>query len=253
MAEDALSERQQQVMTYVRAVLASRGYPPTMREIGAAVGLRSASSVHHQLDALQAKGLLRRDPLRSRTLELLPAGADRPPGPPPPAPPAGEGGGDAGPTGSTAGGDADSRPSGRAGGRTGGRAGGRRARAGSTMVPLVGRIAAGRPILADEAVEDVFALPRQLVGDGEMFTLRVVGDSMVEAAVCDGDFVVVRVQQVAESGEMVAAMIDGEATVKTYRLRDGRVWLEPRNGAYQPIDGERAEILGRVVAVLRSV
>ena len=227
MARDGLSERQQQVMDCVRTTVATRGYPPTMREIGAAVGLRSASSVHHQLDALQAKGLLRRDPLRSRTLELLPAGEDGAPASPPPAVPGRD--------------------------RTGGQAVGRRARAGSTMVPLVGRIAAGRPILADEAVEDVFALPRQLVGDGEMFTLRVVGDSMVEAAVCDGDFVVVRVQQVAESGEMVAAMIDGEATVKTYRLRGGHVWLEPRNGAYQPIDGDRAEILGRVVAVLRSL
>lgn len=230
-----LSERQQQVMAFVRTTVASRGYPPTMREIGAAVGLRSASSVHHQLDALQAKGLLRRDPLRSRTLELPPPGERWRDGSAPAPERAGE------------------RPEGLPAGRSGGRAGGRRARAGSTMVPLVGRIAAGRPILADEAVEDVFALPRQLVGDGEMFTLRVVGDSMVEAAVCDGDFVVVRVQQVAESGEMVAAMIDGEATVKTYRLRGGHVWLEPRNGAYQPIDGDRAEILGRVVAVLRSL
>ena len=246
-----LSERQQQVMAFVRTTVASRGYPPTMREIGAAVGLRSASSVHHQLDALQARGLLRRDPLRSRTLELPPAGQRWGDGSPPaPSEPAADGVGDPGaPVADRPGDRSGSRPA----GRTGGRAGGRRARAGSTMVPLVGRIAAGRPILADEAVEDVFALPRQLVGDGEMFTLRVVGDSMVEAAVCDGDFVVVRVQQVAESGEMVAAMIDGEATVKTYRLRGGHVWLEPRNGAYQPIDGDRAEILGRVVAVLRSV
>ena len=120
-------------------------------------------------------------------------------------------------------------------------------------VPLVGRIAAGGPILAEQAVDEVFPLPRQLVGDGELFLLRVVGDSMIEAAICDGDLVAVRRQPVAENGEVVAAMIDGEATVKTFKRRDGRIWLLPHNPAYQPIPGDDATILGRVVAVMRRV
>jgi repressor LexA len=118
---------------------------------------------------------------------------------------------------------------------------------------VVGRIAAGGPILAEQAVEEVFPLPRQLVGDGQLFLLKVVGDSMIDAAICDGDWVVVRQQPVAENGEIVAAMIDGEATVKTLKRKDGHVWLLPANAAYQPIDGDDATVLGRVVAVLRSV
>jgi repressor LexA len=123
----------------------------------------------------------------------------------------------------------------------------------ATYVPVVGRIAAGGPVLAEQAVEDVFPLPRELVGEGTLFTLRVAGDSMVEAAICDGDWVVVRQQPTAENGEIVAAMIDGEATVKTYKRRDGHVWLLPHNPAYEPIPGDDATILGRVVTVLRRV
>jgi len=122
-----------------------------------------------------------------------------------------------------------------------------------SYVPVVGRIAAGGPILAEEAVEDVFPLPRQLVGDGELFLLKVAGDSMVDAAICDGDWVVVRRQPVAENGEIVAAMIDGEATVKTFKRTGGHVWLLPHNAAYAPIPGDEAQILGRVVTVLRSL
>ena len=122
-----------------------------------------------------------------------------------------------------------------------------------SYVPLVGRIAAGGPILADQVVEDVFPLPRQLVGDGDLFLLTVVGDSMIDAAICDGDLVVVRSQPVAENGEIVAAMIDGEATVKTLRRAHDGVWLMPANAAYQPIPGNDATILGRVVSVLRSL
>jgi repressor LexA len=122
-----------------------------------------------------------------------------------------------------------------------------------TYVPLVGRIAAGGPVLAEQAVEDVFPLPRELVGEGTLFMLKVVGDSMVDAAICDGDWVVVRQQPNAENGEIVAAMIDGEATVKTYKRRDGHVWLMPHNEAYQPIPGDDATVLGRVVSVLRRV
>jgi repressor LexA len=120
-------------------------------------------------------------------------------------------------------------------------------------VPIVGQIAAGGPILAEQLIEDVFPLPRALVGDGTLFMLRVVGDSMIDAAISDGDFVVVRQQATAENGEIVAAMIDGEATVKTWRRRDGHIWLLPHNPAYQPIPGDEATVLGRVVAVLRKV
>ena len=120
-------------------------------------------------------------------------------------------------------------------------------------MPVVGRIAAGGPILAEQVVEDVFPLPRQLVGDGDLFLLKVVGDSMIDAAICDGDWVVVRRQPVAENGEIVAAMIDGEATVKTLKRIDGHVWLMPHNPAYSPIPGDESTILGRVVSVLRSL
>jgi len=120
-------------------------------------------------------------------------------------------------------------------------------------VPLVGRIAAGGPILADQQVEDVFALPRQLTGDGELFMLNVSGDSMIDAAICDGDWVVVRRQQTAENGDIVAALLDDEATVKTFRRRDGHVWLIPHNPAYTPIDGTHAQIMGKVVSVLRKI
>ncbi len=120
-------------------------------------------------------------------------------------------------------------------------------------VPLVGRIAAGAPILAEQEVEDTFALPQQLVGDGDLFMLKVVGDSMVDAAICDGDYVVIRSQNTCEQGEIVAAMIDGEATVKTFKKRDGHVWLLPANSSYAPILGDEATILGKVTAVLRSL
>jgi repressor LexA len=120
-------------------------------------------------------------------------------------------------------------------------------------VPVVGRIAAGGPILAEQLVEDVFPLPRALVGEGTLFMLRVVGDSMIDAAISDGDWVVVRQQATAENGEIVAAMIDGEATVKTWRRRDGHIWLLPHNPAYSPIPGDDATVLGRVVTVLRKI
>ena len=123
----------------------------------------------------------------------------------------------------------------------------------AAFVPVVGRIAAGIPITAEQQVEDVFALPRQIVGKGELFLLRVVGESMIDAAICDGDWVVVRSQRNAENGDIVAAMLDGEATVKTFRKRDGHIWLLPRNSDFEPILGDEAEILGKVVAVLRSI
>lgn len=228
---DGLTARQRLVLETIRDAVDRRGYPPSMREIGEAVGLTSPSSVAHQLGTLERKGYLRRDPNRPRAIEVTI------PGEPRPARPSAAGvGAGAHATDDTADptGFGDERPL-------------------PSYVPLVGRIAAGGPILAEQAVEDVFPLPRQLVGDGTLFLLKVAGDSMVEAAICDGDWVVVRQQPVADNGEIVAAMIDGEATVKTLKRRDGHVWLLPHNVAYQPIPGDEATILGRVVAVLRRV
>ena len=118
---------------------------------------------------------------------------------------------------------------------------------------MVGRIAAGGPILAEERIEDVFPLPKELVGDGTLFLLEVVGESMIDAAICSGDYVVVRQQPTAENGEIVAALIDGEATVKTFQRKSGKVWLLPHNDAFEPIDGTHATILGKVTTVLRRV
>ena len=213
---DGLTQRQRRVLEVIRDSIERRGYPPSVREIGEAVGLSSASSVAHQLSVLQRKGWLRRDPNRPRALDVRLPGEHAVS-----APPVLPGTDEAAPA--------------------------------PTYVPLVGRIAAGGPVLAEQAVEDVFPLPRELVGEGTLFMLKVVGDSMVEAAICDGDWVVVRQQPTAENGEIVAAMIDGEATVKTYKRRDGHVWLLPHNPAYEPIPGDDATVLGRVVSVLRRV
>ncbi|MGY1858133.1 transcriptional repressor LexA [Modestobacter sp. SYSU DS0290] len=227
-AGDGLTQRQRRVLEVIRDSIERRGYPPSVREIGEAVGLSSASSVAHQLSVLQRKGWLRRDPNRPRALDVrLP----------------GENGAATGP-------DASVEALAAAGAATGVDEAGAPA---PTYVPLVGRIAAGGPVLAEQAVEEVFPLPRELVGEGTLFMLKVTGDSMVEAAICDGDWVVVRQQPNAENGEIVAAMIDGEATVKTYKRRDGHVWLMPHNPAYAPIPGDDATVLGRVVTVLRRV
>jgi repressor LexA len=120
-------------------------------------------------------------------------------------------------------------------------------------VPVLGRIAAGGPILAEQSVEAMFPLPRDIVGEGNLFSLRVVGDSMVDAAICDGDWVVIRQQPSCDNGDIVAALIDDEATVKTFKRRDGHVWLMPHNPAYSPILGDNAQILGKVVSVLRKL
>lgn len=224
---DRLTPRQRRVLDTIRESVESRGYPPTMREIGEAVGLASPSSVKHQLTTLERKGYLRRDPNRPRAIEVVDTDAEAL---------AVEGTPSVGPAlqavVDAASDDDAPAPS---------------------YVPLVGRIAAGGPILAEQVVEDVFPLPRQVVGDGELFLLKVAGDSMIDAAICDGDWVVVRRQPVAENGEVVAAMIDGEATVKSFKQSDGHVWLLPQNAAYAPIPGDAAQVLGRVVAVLRSL
>jgi len=224
-----LTWRQRRILQVIRESVQRRGYPPSMREIGEAVGLTSTSSVSYQLSTLQNKGYLRRDPNRPRAVEV------RLPGKPPVRAEA------------TAAGT-DEAIADDVGGRTVAEA----ARE-TAYVPLVGRIAAGGPILAEELVEDVFPLPKQVVGEGTLFLLKVAGDSMIEAAIADGDWVVVRQQPVADNGDIVAAMIDGEATVKTFKRKDGRVWLMPHNEAYDPIPGDEATVLGRVVAVLRRV
>jgi len=220
--ESGLTPRQRKVLEVIRASVEERGYPPTVREIGEAVGLTSTSSVSHQLTTLQKKGFLRRDPSRPRAVDVRMPGESHPQGPAVPH-------------------QEDDEAAARA------------ARPQPAYVPVIGRIAAGGPVLAEQAVEDVFPLPRELVGSGTLFMLKVVGDSMVDAAIADGDWVVVRQQPNAENGDIVAAMIDGDATVKTFKRRDGHVWLLPHNPAYAPIPGDEATILGRVVTVLRKV
>lgn len=218
---DALTERQKNVLLYIHDTVRGRGYPPSIREIGDAVGLQSTSSVAHQLRTLEKKGFLTRDPHKPRAVDVhgVPGQKSRPrrvAAAPSPVPSA-EGVSQA------------------------------------VYVPLLGRIAAGGPILAEQAVEEVMPLPQDMVGGGELFMLRVVGESMVDAAICDGDFVVVRRQNVAENGEIVAAMIDGEATVKTFRRDATGIWLIPHNEAFSPIPGEQATILGKVVTVFRKL
>lgn len=206
----ALTMRQRKVLQVIRESIAQRGYPPSVREIGELVGLKSPSSVAYQLDALQRKGLLRKDANRPRAVDIRPAEEV--------ADDAARGG----------------RPA-------------------PAYVPMVGRIAAGGPILAEQSIEDVYPLPREIVGEGSTFLLRVVGDSMQDAAITDGDWVVVRQQPTAETGDIVAAMIDGEATVKTLRRQDGHLWLIPHNPAYEPIAADDATVLGKVVAVIRKI
>ncbi|MCP8996399.1 transcriptional repressor LexA [Rothia sp. P3C3.S176] len=217
----ALTARQQKILDAIRTEIEQKGYPPSMRQIGDMVGLASLSSVTHQLGRLETMGYIRRDPKLPRAIEVLDENG-------------------VGMHGSSSSslpelpnfevGDEDLVP-----------------------VPLVGRIAAGGPITAEQSVEDVFALPRQLVGSGKLFMLKVKGDSMIDAAICDGDWVVVREQHTADNGDIVAALLDDEATVKVFRQVDGHTWLMPRNSNYEPIMGDRATVMGKVVSVLRSL
>jgi repressor LexA len=204
----ALPERQQRILVVIRDWVTRHGYPPSSRQLGDAVGLRSSSSVSKHLASLEEKGFLRRSPSVSRPIDVRMFLQES----------------------STQSMSDDNVP-----------------------VPVVGDIAAGTPISAIEHVDDVMQLPRGLTGRGTVFGLRVRGESMIDAAICDGDIVVVRQQTEAHSGQIVAAMIDEEATVKVYRRRNGHVYLEPRNPAYDVIDGDNASILGVVVSVLRSV
>ena len=208
-----LSSRQRQVLDYIRSTVADRGYPPSVREIGEAVGLSSPSTVHAHLSTLVREGYLRRDPAKPRAIEVL------------------------GPDDSAI----ASTP--------------QVERSDLRDVPLVGRIAAGSPILAEEDVEEVFSLPQELVGRGPVFMLRVTGESMMDAGILDGDLVVVRRQADASDGEIVAALVDGEeATVKRLHRRDGRVVLRAENPAFDDLVYDRGvEIIGKVVSVLRRL
>lgn len=225
-----LTERQRRILEFISDCVKLRGYPPSIREICDAVGLNSTSSVAYQLRELERKGFVRRDPHKPRTVNIREdksinaLSSQKKPGPKPRK-------------------DRDSantlelpehldKP---------------------TYVPIVGQIAAGAPILAEQNIEDHMALPRQLVGDGDLYMLRVVGESMVDAGIFDGDWVVVRSQQSAEQGDFVAAMIDEEATVKEWVEDATGRWLYPHNDNFSPISAERATILGKVVSVLRRL
>jgi repressor LexA len=215
-----LTRRQQAILDVIRDSVERRGYPPSIREICESAGLASTSSVAHQLAMLERKGFLRRDANRPRAVDVR-----------------GTEGLDKAKAARRALAVTDDAPRGDA----------------PVFVPVIGRIAAGGPILAEQMIEDVFPLPKLLVGEGTLFLLKVVGDSMIDAAISDGDWVVVRQQPEAENGDIVAAMIDGEATVKTFRRRDGQVWLLPHNPAYAPIPAADATIVGKVVTVLRKL
>ena len=206
-----LTTRQRQILDYILATVANRGYPPSVREIGEAVGLSSPSTVHSHLSALTKSGHLRRDPSKPRAIEVIDDGLSH-----------------------------DERSLFRAPVRD---------------VPLVGRIAAGSPILAEQDIEEIYPLPTELVGNDPVFMLNVRGDSMIDAGVFDGDYVVVRRQQTARDGQMVAALVDGEeATVKRIQRMDGRVILKADNRDYPPmVFSDGVEILGVVVAVLRRI
>lgn len=214
---DGLTDRQRKILNVIQDAVKDRGFPPTVREIADLVGLASPASVAHQLSALERKGFIKRDPNSPRAIDLtLP------------------------------------NKSGVAiDGLVGGIEGEQTPEA--AFVPLVGRIAAGGPILAEESIEAIYPLPKELVGNGELFMLEVVGDSMIDAAICHGDKVVVRKQDDAQNGEIVAALLGDEATVKTLKRKDGHVWLLPANPNYQPINGDHAKILGRVVTVMRKI
>ena len=196
-----LTVQQRRIMSVIRQWVSEHGYPPTVREIGAAVGLVSPSSVAHHLKNLENLGLIRREPRGPRTVGLLAEEGARP----------------------------------------------------VRTVPLLGTIAAGTPILASQEVEENLVLSTELAGTGEVFALRVKGESMIDAAICDGDIVIVQRQPVAENGDIVAAMIDEEATVKMFRAREGRIELVPRNPLFDVIAGEDVVILGKVVAVIRRL
>ena len=209
-----LTDRQSQVLRFIAETVAERGYPPSVREIGDALGLASSSTVHSHIQSLQRLGFIRVDPTKPRAIELLYDPETELP----------------------------------------------RERSTARSVPLLGRIAAGAPILAEEHVEEIYPMPADLVGDGNVFMLEVHGDSMIEAGIFDRDFVIVRQQPTAHSGEIVAALLPSEygdapeATVKRIRHRGSAVILEPANPALDPFEAPPGtEVIGKVVAVFRQL
>jgi repressor LexA len=203
MVDLDLTKRQKEIFDYIRKYAAKTGYPPTVREIGKAVGLHSSSTVHAHLSNLEKIGLLRRDPTKPRAIEVLVDKAKK-----------------------------VIQPSG---------------------LPLVGQVAAGEPILAEENIEDYLEVPDVIGGETGDYILRVRGDSMIGAGILEDDFVVVRPSEVADNGEIVVALIDDEATVKSFYREKDKVRLEPANKAYKPIRSNDVHLLGRVVGVFRSV
>lgn len=224
---ESLTDRQRKIMDAIQQCLEEHGFPPSFREIGEAVGLRSPSSVKHQLRALEMKGLIRISANKGRAIEVI--------------------------------GDFLQKNKEKAQELLAKQSAidvsmyNNESLINSHDVPLVGRIAAGAPITAEQHVEDVMRLPERLTGSGNLFMLEVHGDSMIDAAICDGDYVVVREQNQATNGDIVAALLDNEATVKTFRKENGHVWLMPHNPAYSPIDGSHAKIMGKVVTILRKI
>ena len=196
----ASHENQQRILDFIKSEIEDKGYPPSVREICAAVGLRSTSTVHAHLNHLEEKGLIRRDSTKPRALEVLDGTQAR--------------------------------------GRS---------------VPLVGRVTAGQPILAIENIEEYLSLPQSVLGQGEMFSLRVEGESMIDAGIMDGDIVVLRQQDTAENGEIVVAMTpEDEATLKRIFYEDGRVRLQPENATMAPIYVDNVTVLGKLVALIRQ-
>ncbi len=200
----AMSSRQEQILDYIKAETETQGYPPSVREIGRAVGLKSTSTVHGHLAQLERKGYIRRDSSKPRAIEVLPAAGVLP-------------------------------------------------RSASVTVPLVGRVTAGLPVLAVENIEDYFPLPKDFGEQGTLFMLRVTGDSMIEAGILDGDYVIVRQQENAENGEIVVALLEDEATVKRFFKEKDKLRLQPENRFMDPIIVEDASILGKVIGVVRRI
>ncbi|WIM66780.1 transcriptional repressor LexA [Corynebacterium breve] len=213
-----LSARQKRILEVIQDAVVLRGYPPSIREIGDAAGLQSTSSVAYQLKELEKKGFLRRDPNKPRAVDLrhLPNSTlkKKKSDTPQPAP-------------------EDTVQ--------------------TSFVPVVGQIAAGNPILAEQHIDEYYPMPADIVGEGEIYMLQVVGESMRDAGILDGDWVIVRAQPIAEEGEFVAALLDGEATVKEFHRDSTGVWLLPHNEAFAPIPAEDAEIMGKVVSVMRKL
>lgn len=216
MARPKISKRQQSIYDFICTYTKSHGYPPSVREIGSAVGLASPSTVHMHLKTLEDRGYIHRDSKKPRTIEVVEERAGASDGTP------------------LANVTEDVSHN-------------------TITLPLLGRVAAGIPILAEQNVEETLTLPTSIVGDASSFILRVHGTSMINAGILNGDYIVVKEQHEAHDGEIVVALLDDSATVKTFYREDGRVRLQPENDAMQPIYIENPIILGRVSAVIRSI